>query len=115
MNNLFFIGLYQPLGAIFPIAERQACIAGDYLLGQYHLPSLQDMERAIASEQEAMQRRYVPSKRHTMQVDFDAFMAQLQRERKAGSARAVAAGHRLPVTPRAKEAAGAPLEAVDAS
>ena len=27
-----------------------------------------------------MLRRYVKSKRHTMQVDFDAFMAQLKRD-----------------------------------
>jgi hypothetical protein len=35
-----------------------------------------------------MQRRYVASKRHTMQVDYDDYMFDLRRERKRGSARA---------------------------
>ena len=39
IDNLFFIGLLQPLGAIFPAAERQACLAGEYLCGRYALPS----------------------------------------------------------------------------
>jgi dimethylaniline monooxygenase (N-oxide forming) len=37
-----------------------------------------------------MFRRYVPSKRHTMQVDYDDYLAAPERERKAGAARAVA-------------------------
>jgi len=105
LPNLFFIGLYQPLGAIFPIAERQACIAGDYLKGAFHLPAQAEMEGAIAREQEAMARRYVRSKRHTMQVDFDAFLSQLQREWKAGARRAEAGGRTLPVPARAESAA----------
>ena len=38
IDNLFFIGLLQPLGAIFPAAERQACLAAEYLCGRYALP-----------------------------------------------------------------------------
>jgi len=97
--NLIFIGLYQPLGAIFPIAERQAYIAADYLAGDYLPPPREAMERRVAQERDAMFKRYVASKRHTMQVDYDDFMAELQRERRAGQRRAAAAGHALPVPP----------------
>ena len=45
IDNLFFIGLMQPLGAIFPIAERQACLAGEYLCGRYALPSAAAMQQ----------------------------------------------------------------------
>ena len=48
-----------------------------------------------------MFKRYVASKRHTMQVDFDDYVVALAKERKAGAERARAVGHRLPVAPRA--------------
>jgi hypothetical protein len=103
LDNLFFIGLMQPLGAIFPIAERQACLAGEYLCGRYTLPNSAAMQEQIEAERTAMFRRFVKSKRHTMQVDFDAFMAQLKREMRAGARRASAVGNRPSVAARARE------------
>ena len=35
-----------------------------------------------------MRRRYVASKRHTMQVDYDDYLFELKRERKRGAQRA---------------------------
>ena len=35
-----------------------------------------------------MVRRYVPSTRHTMQVDFDDYLYELRRERRRGERRA---------------------------
>ena len=35
-----------------------------------------------------MRRRYVASKRHTMQVDFDDYLYRAQRERRRGAQRA---------------------------
>ncbi len=103
VNNLFFIGLLQPLGAIFPIAEQQALLAAEYLTGRYALPPEEQMLDAMRDERQAMFKRYVKSKRHTMQVDFDAFLRNLHRERKAGHKRAAARGNRLPVEPSATE------------
>ena len=37
-----------------------------------------------------MRKRYVASKRHTIQVDFEDYLIGLERERKAGAARASA-------------------------
>jgi hypothetical protein len=54
-------------------------------------------------ERERMFKRYVASKRHTMQVDFDNYLYALNKELKAGAARARAEGFRLPVTPRARQ------------
>ncbi len=56
-----------------------------------------------------MFKRYVASKRHTMQVDFDNYLYDLRKELKAGAARARAAGFSLPVPARA--AALAPVAA----
>jgi cation diffusion facilitator CzcD-associated flavoprotein CzcO len=41
----------------------------------------------IESERTAMRRRYVASKRHTMQVDFDDYLFDLKRERRRGARR----------------------------
>jgi len=82
--NLYFIGLIQPLGAVMPISERQAAWVADLLDGTAGLPSIGAMERAIAKTHAAIQKRYTRSKRHTIQVDFHPYMAQLAQERKAG-------------------------------
>jgi hypothetical protein len=44
---------------------------------------LADIER----ERAAMRRRYVASKRHTMQVDYDDYLFDLRRERRRGARR----------------------------
>lgn len=98
--NLFFVGLYQPLGAIMPFAEKQAKIIGDHLLGRLHFPDAATMRRAISAERNAMRKRYMHSPRHTMEVDNEAFHHRLDRLRKQGERRARDNGYTLPVTPR---------------
>jgi dimethylaniline monooxygenase (N-oxide forming) len=107
VDNLAFIALLQPLGATMPLAEAQGRWIAAYLRGEYHLPARPRMEADIRRERERMFKRYVASKRHTMQVDFDNYLYELGKELKAGAARARAAGSRLPVTPRAQPAAAA--------
>jgi hypothetical protein len=99
--NLAFIGLLQPLGAIMPLAEAQGQWVAAYLRGEYQLPSPDAMRRHIAKDMEAMRKRYVSSKRHTIQVDFDEYLFKLAGERREGARRAAEAGYRLPVPPRA--------------
>jgi dimethylaniline monooxygenase (N-oxide forming) len=108
IDNLFFIALLQPLGATMPLAEAQGRWIASYLRGEYRLPSSHEMEAEIRSERERMFKRYVASKRHTMQVDFDNYLYDLRKELKAGAARARAAGFRLPVASRAGVAHPAP-------
>lgn len=95
--NVFFIGLLQPLGAIMPIAEAQGAWVGDYLLGDYRLPPQAELRADIDADQAAMRKRYVASKRHTIQVDFDDYMYALAKERAAGTERARAHGFEPPV------------------
>jgi cation diffusion facilitator CzcD-associated flavoprotein CzcO len=108
IDNLAFIGLLQPLGAIMPLAEAQGRWLASYLRGEYRLPPLPEMEADIRDERERMFRRYVASKRHTMQVDFDNYLYELGKELKAGAARARAAGFALPVAARARAGEAAP-------
>ena len=109
IDNLAFIALLQPLGAIMPLAEAQGRWVAAYLRGEYRLPSAGEMDADVARERAAMHKRYVASKRHTMQVDFDNYLYALAKELKAGSARAQAAGFAQPVPARA--GAEAPITA----
>ncbi len=90
VTGLYFIGLVQPLGAIMPIAERQSELVADHLQGIYALPSRQQMSAEIDGHRSGIEKRYVASKRHTIQVDFDDYMLDLKRERKRGARRAPA-------------------------
>jgi hypothetical protein len=104
IDNLSFVGLLQPLGAIMPLAEAQGQWIAAYLRGEYHLPPRAQMEADMRRERERMFKRYVASKRHTMQVDFDNYLHELRKELAAGAGRARAAGFSLPVSPRAQAA-----------
>jgi dimethylaniline monooxygenase (N-oxide forming) len=96
--GLYFVGLIQPLGAIMPLAEIQAEWVADLVTGEAALPSGDEMRRQIEAYDEHLKRRYVASKRHTIQVDFHKYYAEIERERRAGRARA----HGAPATPAAR-------------
>ncbi|CAM3268433.1 flavin-containing monooxygenase [Rhodothermus bifroesti] len=82
--NVYFIGLVQPLGAIMPLAEAQAEWVADLLEGKAGLPPREMMWRWIQKEEAWRLRRFVPSKRHALEVDFYRYMRQLRRERQQG-------------------------------
>lgn len=104
IDNLAFIALLQPLGAIMPLAEAQGRWVAAYLRGEYRLPARAAMEADMEREREKMFKRYVASKRHTMQVDFDNYLYDLRKELKAGARRAREVGFTLPIAPRAARA-----------
>jgi dimethylaniline monooxygenase (N-oxide forming) len=107
LGSVFFVGLLQPLGAIMPIAALQSEWVCDHLAGAYALPAPAALQADIDDERRRMFKRYVASKRHTMQVDYDDYLADVAKERRRGAERARAIGNRLPVPPRAAEAAAA--------
>jgi dimethylaniline monooxygenase (N-oxide forming) len=88
--NLAFIGLLQPLGALMPLAEAQGRWFAELLTGRYLLPSDEEMVEDIERERRQMFARYVKSRRHTMQVDFDDYLLALDKERRRGARRAKA-------------------------
>jgi cation diffusion facilitator CzcD-associated flavoprotein CzcO len=105
LPDLFFIGLLQPLGAIMPLAEAQGRWVSAYLRGEYRLPAPEDLRADMERERRALRRRYVASARHTMQVDFDNYLHDLEGELRRGARRARAARYALPVAPRAEPVA----------
>jgi dimethylaniline monooxygenase (N-oxide forming) len=85
--GLFFIGFIQPLGAIMPIAEAQSEWIADLLAGRGTLPPPAAMREDVAKEERRMRKRYVASKRHTIQVDFHPYLREIRRERKQAAQR----------------------------
>ena len=81
--GLYFLGLIQPLGAIMPLAEAQAEWVADLVSGQGALPSYDEMRRQIRVYDERVEKRYVASKRHTIEVDFHKYRAEIAKERRA--------------------------------
>jgi flavin-binding monooxygenase-like protein len=90
IEGVYFVALLQPLGATMPLAEAQSAWVCDHLAGRYALPPRAEMLADVERERRTMFRRYVPSKRHTMQVDFDDYLYELRRERRRGERRAAA-------------------------
>ncbi len=80
--GLYFIGFIQPLGPIMPLAEAQCEWVADLLSGRAALPSEAEMKREIANEEGRMKKRFVASKRHTVEVDFHPYLRQIRRARK---------------------------------
>jgi dimethylaniline monooxygenase (N-oxide forming) len=86
-ENLFFIGLIQPLGPIMPLAEVQARWVAGLLKGNIRLPQPSKMLAEIEQSQQAMQKRYVDRPRHTIQVDFFPYKRLINKEIKRHSIR----------------------------
>ncbi len=81
--TLYFIGLFQPLGCIWPMADYQARIACLELAGTYQRPA--NLDAAIADEIAHPHYDFDGGQRHAMEVDYGKFRAELAGElRKAG-------------------------------
>jgi cation diffusion facilitator CzcD-associated flavoprotein CzcO len=86
--NLAFAGLIQPSGALIPVAEQQAAWVAEQISGAYVLPTPAEMRADIARERARRLRRYVPSPRHSLEVDGEVYLREIRRERTRGVERA---------------------------
>ncbi|WP_043651142.1 flavin-containing monooxygenase [Nocardia thailandica] len=101
IDNLFHLGLAQPMPTLVNFAEQQSKFVAAYLTGRYHLPSPERMRARIEADQARRAGRYYRSPRHTIQTEFEPYVRGLTRELARGAKRAAAAGHTLPVPARA--------------
>jgi dimethylaniline monooxygenase (N-oxide forming) len=77
--NLYFVGLFQVLGAMMPIAELQGKWIAKLVDGTVSLPDSDSMRQIIEKDKTAMARRYVNSTRHTIQVDYWPYIFELRK------------------------------------
>ena len=85
--NLWFMGLAQSLPTLVNFAEQQSKLLAAWLTGQYALPSPDLMAQTITTDEALHQGHYYDSPRHRMQVDFDVYARDVQRELMAGAKR----------------------------
>ncbi len=78
IDNLFFIGLFQPIGCIWQLADYQARIAAQQIKGRLQRPA--DIASRIQREVTTPHWRFDPSPRHAIEVDYHDFRRELMRE-----------------------------------
>jgi cation diffusion facilitator CzcD-associated flavoprotein CzcO len=100
VDDLFFMGLAQPLPTLVNFAEQQSKLAGAYLGGRYRPPTLEEMKKVIIKDEAVHLGPYYPSSRHTIQVDFNTYVADLLKEIERGERRASKAGFVPVIRPR---------------
>jgi hypothetical protein len=88
VDNLFYVGLAQPLPTLVNFAEQQSKLVAGALKGTYAFPSSPDMERAIVSDDKKYLGHFYDSPRHRIQVDFGVYVDDLLKEIKKGERRA---------------------------
>ncbi len=80
--GLYFIGFIQPLGPIMPLAEAQSEWVADLLTDKAALPTAPEMREEIVDYERWLKKRFVSSKRHTIEVDFHPYIREIRHERK---------------------------------
>lgn len=78
LKTLYFIGLFQPQGCIWPLADLQAKIAAQIISGAISRPN--DIPSKIIKETKLAQRRFKRSLRHALEVDYHDFRKQLLKQ-----------------------------------
>ena len=86
LPGLYFIGLVQAVGAVMPLAEAQ----GEWVAETPRRPvraadGRRDPPPDAAPTTSATERQFYASARHTMEVDFDHYLWDLDRERRRGA------------------------------
>jgi Flavin-binding monooxygenase-like len=87
--GLFYIGLLQPQGSVFPLAERQAVWVAELVTGRARLPGAERMRAAVSVERERSRRRFVEAPRHLLEVDVRDYLRGFDERRRTsdGSSR----------------------------
>jgi cation diffusion facilitator CzcD-associated flavoprotein CzcO len=81
-GSLYFIGLFQPQGCIWPLADHQAKIVAGIIAGKLKRPT--NLAYKINAEMKKTRSRYKEATRHALEVDYLGFRKQLLRELKKG-------------------------------
>ncbi len=86
-ETLFFLGLAQPLPTLVNFAEQQSKLVAAAIEGAYAFPSASEMDHVTAADEREHLGHFYDSPRHRMQVDFNVYVADLDKELAAGTAR----------------------------
>ncbi|WP_052366739.1 flavin-containing monooxygenase [Paraoerskovia marina] len=85
--GLYFVGLMQSTGAALPVVEAQGRLIAAHVAGEYALPE-EGVQRASCGADLRAARARWGERRPAMRVDFDAYVALMDRELADGARRA---------------------------
>jgi hypothetical protein len=77
-RSLFFIGLVQPLGCIWPLSDLQSKLAANYLAGHYQLPG--NLQGEIDKMIRTTKSLFMDTPRHTVEVFYHDYRKELLKE-----------------------------------
>lgn len=77
INNLYFIGMFQPLGCIWPGAELQSKVMARELAGEWSRP--ENIKELCEREVSKPHYQQINSPRHTITVDYHKFKKDLEK------------------------------------
>jgi cation diffusion facilitator CzcD-associated flavoprotein CzcO len=76
-KTMAFIGLVQPQGSVWPLSEAQAQLTVRLLQGQWKLPD--DLSEQARAEGEAIEKEFLKSPRHAVEVHFHPYLRKLKK------------------------------------
>ncbi len=79
-KNLYFVGMFQPLGCIWPAAEIQSKIIAQELSGKWQRPA--NIKALCQKEVTAPHYKQIATPRHTITVDYHLFRKELLKQLK---------------------------------
>ncbi|WP_109298854.1 NAD(P)/FAD-dependent oxidoreductase [Aquimarina sp. AU474] len=77
-HDVFFVGMFQPLGCIWPGSELQSKILANHLAGNWKIPA--NIKKLCKREITHPHYKQINTPRHTITVDYHAFRKSLLRE-----------------------------------
>ncbi len=77
LPNLYFIGLVQPQGCVWPLSEAQSRLVGRVIAGKIQLPA--DWREQAYREGAAIERDFKPHPRHAVEVHYLPYLRTLKK------------------------------------
>ncbi|MDH7444437.1 flavin-containing monooxygenase [Aquimarina sp. 2201CG14-23] len=77
-HNLFFVGMFQPLGCIWPGSELQSKVLANYLTGTWNMPV--NIKKLCEREVTHPHYKQIDTPRHTITVDYHKFRKSLLKQ-----------------------------------
>lgn len=75
-SNLFFIGLVQPQGCVWPLSEAQARLVARLITGRASLPA--DWRQRARAEGDRIEQQFIRQPRHATEVHYLPYLRQLK-------------------------------------
>ncbi len=75
--SLFFIGLLQPQGCVWPLSDLQSKLVANIIAGKARLP--ENIDQLAEEEASQIAREFISAKRHSVEVHFAPFVKKLKR------------------------------------